>query len=100
MRAVDSLCVPPDALAVPVGVDQVVESTLVGVFSELRLGEVEVRLAVGDTLMRDTDGVIEARGSCGCDGAARRETLLTSFADESADAITHAILAEVDTDGG
>jgi serine phosphatase RsbU (regulator of sigma subunit) len=69
--------------------------TLLGVYPQLRLTEVEIRLAPGDSLLLYTDGVTEARGSQGFYGSARLEALLASFAGKSADAIADGILAEV-----
>jgi serine phosphatase RsbU (regulator of sigma subunit) len=73
----------------------VVPGTLVGVYPDLSLAEVEVRLAPGDTLLFYTDGVTEARGPHGFYGSAGLEALLASFAGESADVIADGILAAV-----
>jgi serine phosphatase RsbU (regulator of sigma subunit) len=73
----------------------VVPGRLVGVYPDLNLAEVEVRLAPGDTLLFYTDGVTEARGPHGFYGSARLEALLGSFAGESADVIADGILAAV-----
>jgi serine phosphatase RsbU (regulator of sigma subunit) len=73
----------------------VVPGTLLGVYPDLSLAEVEIRLAPGDTLLLYTDGVTEARGPQGFYGSARLEALLASFAGESAGVIADGILAEV-----
>jgi serine phosphatase RsbU (regulator of sigma subunit) len=72
-----------------------VPGTLVGVYPDPSLTEVEVRLGPGDTLLLYTDGVTEARGTAGFYGSARLEAVLASSAGESADAIADGILAEV-----
>jgi serine phosphatase RsbU (regulator of sigma subunit) len=72
-----------------------VPGTLVGVYPDLSLAEVEVRLAPGDTLLFYTDGVTEARGAQGFYGSARLEAFLASFAGESVDVIADGIIAEV-----
>jgi serine phosphatase RsbU (regulator of sigma subunit) len=72
-----------------------VPGTLVGVYPDLSLAEVEVRLAPGDTLLLYTDGITEARGRQGFYGSERLEALLASFAGQDADAIADGILAEV-----
>lgn len=73
----------------------VVPGTLLGVYPDLSLAEVEVRLTPGDTLVLYTDGVTEARGPHGFYGSVPLEALLASLAGESADAIAERILAEV-----
>ncbi|MDT7745590.1 MAG: hypothetical protein QOE59_4668, partial [Actinomycetota bacterium] len=72
-----------------------VPGTLVGIYPDLNLTEVEIRLAPGDTLLLYTDGVTEARGPHGFYGSERLEALLASFVGESADVIADGILAEV-----
>jgi serine phosphatase RsbU (regulator of sigma subunit) len=72
-----------------------VPGTLLGVYPDPKLTELDVPLAPGDTLLLYTDGVIEAHGPRGFYGAEALETLLASFAGESADAIVDGILDEV-----
>ena len=72
-----------------------VPGTLVGVYPDLSLTEIEIRLAPGDTLLLYTDGVTEARGRQGFYGSDRLEALLATFAGETPDAIADGILAEV-----
>ncbi|NMO88349.1 SpoIIE family protein phosphatase [Actinomycetospora sp. TBRC 11914] len=73
----------------------VVPGTLVGVYPDLSLAEVEVHLGPRDTLLLYTDGVTEARGRDGFFGSARLEAVLASFSGESADVIADGILAHV-----
>jgi len=78
-----------------------VPGRLVGVFADVDLAEVVVRLAPGDALLLYTDGVIEARGPEGWYGADRLATLVSSLAGASADAIADGVLAAVsDFQGG
>jgi serine phosphatase RsbU (regulator of sigma subunit) len=72
-----------------------VPGTLVGVYADPRLTELEVPLAPGDTLVLYTDGVTEAHGPRGFFGAEALELLLASFAGASADAIADGVLDEV-----
>ncbi len=72
-----------------------VPGTLVGVYPDLDLTEVEIRLAPGDTLLLYTDGVTEARGPQGFFGSDRLEALLASFAGRTPDAIADGILEAV-----
>src|SRR3954447_6944543 len=69
--------------------------TLIGVYPQLRLTEVKIRLGRGDSLLLYTDGVTEARGPQGFYGPARLEALLASLAEAPADAIADGILAAV-----
>jgi serine phosphatase RsbU (regulator of sigma subunit) len=73
----------------------VVPGTLVGVYPDPSLTEIEVGLAPGDTLLLYTDGVTEAHGSGGFYGPEALEALLASLAGESADVIADGILADV-----
>jgi serine phosphatase RsbU (regulator of sigma subunit) len=72
-----------------------VPGTLVGVYPDLHLAEVEVRLAPGDALLLYTDGVTEARGPEGWFGTERLADLAASLAGASADAIADGVLAAV-----
>ncbi len=78
-----------ESLAVP--------GTLIGVYPDPSLAELEVRLAPGDSLLLYTDGVTEARGPDGFFGPARLEALLASFAGESPDTIVDGLLDEIST---
>ena len=73
----------------------VVPGRLIGVYPDLDLPEVEVRLAPGDTLLLYTDGITEARGPRGFYGSERLEALVASLAGQDADAVADGILAEV-----
>ena len=73
----------------------VVPGRLIGVYPDLDLPEVEVRLAPGDTLLLYTDGITEARGPQGFYGSERLEALVASLAGQDADAVADGILAEV-----
>jgi serine phosphatase RsbU (regulator of sigma subunit) len=72
-----------------------VPGTLVGVYPDLDLAEIEVRLDPGDTLLLYTDGVTEARGRQGWFGADRLAEVLASLAGASAQAIADGVLAAV-----
>ncbi|MCD2198144.1 SpoIIE family protein phosphatase [Actinomycetospora endophytica] len=72
-----------------------VPGTLVGVYPDPNLTEVEIHLAPGDTMLLYTDGVTEAHGPQGFYGSEPLEALLATLAGESADAIADAILTEV-----
>lgn len=69
--------------------------TLLGVFPDPELTEVEVRIGQGDTVLLYTDGVTEARGDGGLYGADRLAGLLASCAGRSADAIADELLSDV-----
>lgn len=72
-----------------------VPGTLVGVYPDLDLTEVEVRLGPGDLLLLYTDGVTEARGPEGWFGPDRLASLVTSLADAPADAVADGVLDAV-----
>ena len=76
-----------ESLAVP--------GTLVGVYPDPHLTELEVRLAPGDSLLLYTDGVTEARSPDGFYGPDRLVDLLASFRDASPDVIADGILDAV-----
>ncbi len=74
----------------------VVPGALVGVYPDLVLDEVEIRLAPGDTLLLYTDGITEARSpQHGFYGSERLEALLATFVGRDADAVADGVLAEV-----
>jgi serine phosphatase RsbU (regulator of sigma subunit) len=78
-----------------------VPGTLVGVYPDVDLDEVRVRLDPGDALLLYTDGVTEARGPEGWFGSERLASLVTSLAGASADEIADGVLAAVtDFQGG
>jgi serine phosphatase RsbU (regulator of sigma subunit) len=72
-----------------------VPGTLVGVYPDLDLAEVEVRLGPGDVLLLYTDGVTEARGPEGWFGPDRLAALLATLAGASAEAVADAVLHAV-----
>jgi serine phosphatase RsbU (regulator of sigma subunit) len=72
-----------------------VPGTLVGVYPDPSLTEIEIHLGHGDTLVLYTDGVTEAHGPRGFYGPEPLEALLATFAGKSADAIADGILDEV-----
>lgn len=69
--------------------------TLLGVYPDLDLTEVEVRLGPGEQLVLHTDGITEARGPAGFYGAARLESLLASCAGLPAPEVADARMADV-----
>ncbi|GAA4797587.1 hypothetical protein GCM10023200_37270 [Actinomycetospora chlora] len=69
--------------------------TLVGVYPDLDLAEVEVRLGPGDVLLLYTDGVTEARGPEGWFGADRLAALVATLAGASAEEVADGVLAAV-----
>ncbi len=68
---------------------------LVGVFPDLALPELDVRLSPGDALVLYTDGVTEARGPDGFYGSDRLISVLAACAGRSVDDIADAILDDV-----
>ncbi|HWN28375.1 MAG TPA: SpoIIE family protein phosphatase, partial [Actinomycetospora sp.] len=78
-----------------------VPGTLVGVYPDVDLDEVRVRLDPGDALLLYTDGVTEARGPDGWFGSERLASLVASLAGASADEIADGVLTAVtDFQGG
>lgn len=69
--------------------------TLVGVFDDVDLTEIDIHLAPGDTLVLYTDGVTEARGPAGFFGPERLAAVVAGLADRSADALADGLLAAV-----
>jgi serine phosphatase RsbU (regulator of sigma subunit) len=69
--------------------------TLLGIYPDPELVEVEVRLGPGESLVLYTDGVTEARGVHGFYGTERLHTLLASCAGRSAGTIADEIIADV-----
>ncbi len=78
-----------------------VPGTLVGVYPDVDLDEVRVRLDPGDALLLYTDGVTEARSPDGWFGSERLASLVASLAGASADEIADGVLTAVtDFQGG
>ncbi|CAA9236548.1 MAG: Serine phosphatase RsbU, regulator of sigma subunit [uncultured Actinomycetospora sp.] len=78
-----------------------VPGTLVGVYPDVYLDEVRVRLDPGDALLLYTDGVTEARSPDGWFGSERLAALVGSLAGASADEIADGVLTAVtDFQGG
>lgn len=69
--------------------------TLVGVFGDVELREIEIRLDPGDALVLYTDGVTEARGPVGFFGPERLAAVVARLAGRSADALADGVLAAV-----
>lgn len=69
--------------------------TLLGVFPDPELSEVEVHIGPGDTVLLYTDGVTEARGVDGLYGTERLVDLLASCSGRSPDAIADTVVADV-----
>jgi serine phosphatase RsbU (regulator of sigma subunit) len=69
--------------------------TLLGVFPDPELSEVEVHIGRGDTVLLYTDGVTEARGVDGLYGTERLVDLLGSCSGHSPDAIADTVVADV-----
>jgi serine phosphatase RsbU (regulator of sigma subunit) len=73
----------------------VAPGTLLGVYADIELIEVTVRLDRGDMMVLYTDGVTEARGVEGFYGADRLTRLIGSSAAGSAEALAAELLADV-----
>jgi serine phosphatase RsbU (regulator of sigma subunit) len=69
--------------------------TLVGVFADVDLAEIDIHLDPGDTLVLYTDGVTEARGPAGFFGPERLAAVVAGLAGRSADAIADGVLAAI-----
>jgi serine phosphatase RsbU (regulator of sigma subunit) len=69
--------------------------TVVGVFGEVELTQVTLRLDAGDMMVLYTDGVTEARGVDGFYGAGRLARFLGSSRAATAEALADDLLAEV-----
>ena len=69
--------------------------TLVGVFGDVVLPEIDLRLDPGDTLVLYTDGVTEARGPAGFFGPERLAAVVAGLAGRSADALADGVLAAI-----
>ena len=73
----------------------VAPGTLLGVYADIELTELTVRLERGDMMVLYTDGVTEARGVDGFYGADRLTRVLESSTAGSADALATELLADV-----
>ncbi|MFC5139599.1 GAF domain-containing SpoIIE family protein phosphatase [Actinomycetospora rhizophila] len=69
--------------------------TLVGVFGDVDLPEIDIRLDPGDTLVLYTDGVTEARGPAGFFGPERLAAVVAGLAGRPADALADGVLAAI-----
>lgn len=69
--------------------------TLLGVFPDPELTEVEIRIQRGETVLLYTDGVTEARGVDGLYGTERLARLLASCSGESPDKLADTVVADV-----
>lgn len=69
--------------------------TLVGVYADLALTEIEIRLDPGDSLVLYTDGVTEGRSADGYYGAHRLAAAVSRCAGATADGIAGALLEDV-----
>ena len=75
----------------------VAPGTLLGVYADIELTEITVRLDRGDMMVLYTDGVTEARGVDGFYGAERLAQLLRTSTAGSADALADELLTDVVT---
>jgi serine phosphatase RsbU (regulator of sigma subunit) len=73
----------------------VAPGTLLGVYADIELAEVTVRLGRGDMMLLYTDGLTEARGVDGFYGTDRLTRLLASSTAGSADALADELLDDV-----
>jgi serine phosphatase RsbU (regulator of sigma subunit) len=73
----------------------VAPGTLLGVYADIELTELTVRLERGDMMVLYTDGVTEARGVDGFYGTDRLTRVLESSTAGSADALVTELLADV-----
>jgi serine phosphatase RsbU (regulator of sigma subunit) len=73
----------------------VAPGTLLGVYADIELTELTVRLDRGDMMVLYTDGVTEARGVDGFYGTDRLTRLVASSAAGSAEALADELLADV-----
>jgi sigma-B regulation protein RsbU (phosphoserine phosphatase) len=69
--------------------------TLVGVYPDLALTEIEIRLDPGDSLVLYTDGVTEGRSADGFYGADRLAVTVGRCAGATAGGIADALMADV-----
>ncbi|MBW0089055.1 SpoIIE family protein phosphatase [Pseudonocardia sp. KRD-184] len=69
--------------------------TLLGVYPEIDLVEVDVRLAPGEVLVLYTDGVTEAHGVDGLYGPDRLAAVVAECAGRSAESVAEAVLSDV-----
>ncbi len=69
--------------------------TMLGVYEDPKLHDVEVLLGSGDTLVLYTDGVTEARGPEGFFGERRLEAFLASHAGRPADELAERLAADL-----
>ncbi|MDT7579405.1 MAG: hypothetical protein QOK35_669, partial [Pseudonocardiales bacterium] len=73
----------------------VAPGTLLGIYDDIELTELTVRLDRGDMMVLYTDGVTEARGVDGFYGAGRLTRKLASSTAGSADALADELLGDV-----